>query len=341
MGLSGNLESFGVPEILQLMALQRKSGVLKLVRHNGDQQVLFLEKGRIVATRDRRTNNDDDDPLIRFLRRANYLSEEQLATLGKVQAESGRDALYVMLSGGMIGRDRLVEAVTQHTQQIVDNLLTWTQGTYDFSGDERSIPKLAFKVPLSVEELLMEGVRRMDELATIKQAVLAPDLHLLACGDTVDLSSLSRELLVVLDLVQQTTPVEALVARSPLGEYSTYEAISALLESGWLVVDPCPPAVAVEPISASTLVSLPAAPRILFRPWAAVMAICAGSLILGLMLKPLLHGQAIGLLPPSVDDARYHTDKAMAREVYLSETGREPTSEETLVLEGYLRKVDR
>src|SRR5262245_20848939 len=116
MGLSGNLESFGVLEILQLMALQRKSGVLRLERQDGEQQVLFLEKGRIVATRDRRT--EGDDPLVRFLRSANYLSEDQLHTLNTVQAQSGRDALYVMLSGGLIGRDRLVEAVTQHTQQI-------------------------------------------------------------------------------------------------------------------------------------------------------------------------------------------------------------------------------
>jgi hypothetical protein len=337
MGLSGNLESFGVLEILQLMALQRKSGVLRLQNTDGQQQVLFLEKGRIVATRDRRAN--DDDPLIRFLHGASYLNDEQMQTLSNVQKQSGRDALYVMLSGGMIGRDRLVEAVTQHTQQIVDNLLGWRHGTYDFSGDERSIPKLAFKVPLSVEELLMEGVRRMDELATIKQAVLAPDLHLMRSSDSIDRSSLSRELLVVYDLVQGSTMVETIVARSPLGEYSTYEAISALLETGSLVVDPCPPAVPADDgrqQARAPRARVPVTHRIGLAPWAMVVVACSGSLILALLLKPFLHGHAKGLLPVEVQAARFHADGALAREVYRATHGREaPTSQ--LIQENYLR----
>lgn len=336
MGLSGNLESFGVPEILQLMALQRKSGVLKLLRHDGEQQILFLEKGRIVATRDRRAN--EDDPLLRFLRGANYLTDDQLATLAKVQAQSGRDALYVMLSGGMIGRDRLVEAVTQHTQQIVDNLLGWTQGTYEFTGDEKSIPKLAFKVPLSIEELLMEGVRRMDELATIKQAVLAPDLHLLQAGDPMDRSLLSRELLVVFDLVRQSTPVESLVARSPLGEYSTYEAISALLETGRLVVDPCPPPPSEEPVEIPFQAVLPTTRRIVdFAPWAAVAGITLMSLTMGVAFRPVLHSHSNGFLPDATATARYRSDAALASAVYEATTGNEVSADQ-LVEEGYLRK---
>jgi hypothetical protein len=336
MGLSGNLESFGVPEILQLMALQRKSGVLRLLNHNGEQQVLFLEKGQIVATRDRRA--EDEDPLIRFLRNANYLNDDQMQTLLAVQKQSGRDALYVMLSGGMIGRDRLVEAVTQHTQQIVDNLLGWTHGTYEFTGDERSIPKLSFKVPLSVEELLMEGVRRMDELATIKQAVLAPDLHLLKASESLDRSLLSRELLVVLDLVRNSTSVETIVAHSPLGEYSTYEAISALLETERLVVDPCPPLRTEEAVVVPRK-RVTVTRHLNLAPWALALALSSASLIVALLLKPALHGHSEGLLPPDVENARFHADAVLAREVYRSTTG-QWAPVERLVEEKYLRASD-
>jgi len=37
-------------------------------------------------------------------------------TIERVQKETGKDSLYIILSGGMVGRDRLVEAITQHTQ---------------------------------------------------------------------------------------------------------------------------------------------------------------------------------------------------------------------------------
>ena len=184
MGLSGNLQSFGVPEILQLLALQRKSGVLRLEHRDGERQMLFIERGAIVGTRDRRVAGED--PFLNFLRGAGFLNEDQIRTVNRVQSETNRDPLYILLSAGMIGRDRLVEALTQHTQQIIDRLLSWTEGTYEFSGDERSIPKMGLKLPLSIEEMLMEGMRRMDELATIKQAVLAPDLYLLQSPEGFD-----------------------------------------------------------------------------------------------------------------------------------------------------------
>jgi len=339
MGLSGNLESFGVPEILQLLALQRKSGVLHLVRDDDERQVLFLERGRIVATRDRR--EEGADPFLGFLRGANYITADQLATIDRIRSESGKDAIYVMLSGGIVGRDRLVEAITQHTQQIVDNLLHWTRGSYEFSGDERSVPKLTLKVPLNIEELLMEGMRRMDELATIKQAVLAPDLHLLRSDDPVDRGEMSRELLVVYDLVARSTPVETLVGRSPLGEYSTYEAISALLDQGALVVDPCPPPPSPDPHPAPLEVVMPVSRQPIYSTWAGVAILTLVSVAFGLASGSAFRHHSRGLFPAAVIEARHRADTALAREVYESATGYGRTGVDQLVRDGYLRPRPR
>jgi hypothetical protein len=319
MGLSGNLQSFGVPEILQLLALQRKSGILRLDHRSGERQVLFIERGAIVGTRDRRTIGDD--PFLNFLKGAGYLTEEQITTVLRIQTETSRDPLYILLSAGMIGRDRLVEALTQHTQQIIDRLLAWTEGTYEFSGDERSIPKMGLKLPLSIEEMLMEGMRRMDELATIKQAVLAPDLYLLQSPDGYDRANLSRELLVVCDMVQRSTTVESLVAASPLGEYSTYEAISALLEAGVLVVDPCPPPPSVETGPAPLELRVPVARQPVMSTWAGVVALSMASICLGFALGPVLRGQATGFVPVEVAAARDRADQALTREVEAAMNG--------------------
>jgi len=323
MGLSGNLQSFGVPEILQLLALQRKSGILRLDFQNGERQVLFIERGAIVGTRDRRTLGDD--PFLNFLRGAGFLSDDQIAAVLRVQSETSRDPLYILLSAGMIGRDRLIEALTQHTQQIIDRLLTWTEGTYEFSGDERSIPKMGLKLPLSIEEMLMEGMRRMDELATIKQAVLAPDLYLLQSPETIDRGSLSRELLVVCDMVQRSITVEGVVATSPLGEYSTYEAISALLEAGVLIVDPCPPLAPIDLGPAPLELVVPVLRKPVMSTWAGVLVLSAASICLGLALGPTLRGQARGLVPPEVAQARHRMDRALAFEVYQSMRGESAT----------------
>ncbi len=339
MGLSGNLESFGVPEILQLLALQRKSGVLSLVREDGARQVLFLERGRIVATRDRRDTNED--PFLKFLSGANFITAEQLETIQRIQSQSGKDAVYVMLSGGIVGRDRLVEAVMQHTQQIVDDLLHWTQGSYEFSGDERSVPKQTLKVPLNIEELLMEGMRRMDELATIKQAVLAPDLYLLRSEDPVDRGDMSRELLVVFDLVRESTTVETLVAHSPLGEYTTYEVISTLLNQGALVVDPCPPPPSDDLNPAPLEVVMPVRRQPIYSTWAGVLILTVVSAGFGLASGNAFRNRSIGLLPREIAEARHRADVALATEVYEAATGQDRPAVDRMVTEGYLRPRSR
>lgn len=336
MGLSGSLQSFAVPEILQLLSLQQKSGVLRLENGQGQRQILFIERGRIVGTRDRRA--EDEDPFLGFLRRTGALTDEQVATVLRVQKETDRDTLYILLSSGLIGRDRLVEAITQHTQQIIDRLLTWNDGSYEFTGDERSIPRMGLKLPLSIEELLMEGMRRLDELATIKQTVLAPDLYLIHADETVDRSSLSRDLLVVYDMVEGSTTVEALVARSPLGEYSTYEAISGLLEAGTLAVDPSPPPPTIEVGPTPLEVAVPIQRKqSVSSTWAGVTGMTLASICLGLALGPILRHHARGLYPQDVEEARAVANEAMARAVYESTTGRTPTSHE-LIEEGYLRR---
>jgi len=48
MALQGNLDDFSLPEILQLIAVQQKSGVLKLTS-GSDVAVIFFDGGRVVS----------------------------------------------------------------------------------------------------------------------------------------------------------------------------------------------------------------------------------------------------------------------------------------------------
>lgn len=335
MGLSGNLESFSVPEILQLLALQRKTGVLRLAHADGRKQLLMIEKGRIIGTREKVLVTDD--PFVEYMLGAGYLTRDQVQTIVRVQQETAKDSIYIMLSSGMVGKDRISEALTQHTQQIVDELLAWTRGSYDFQGDERALPRQALKVSLSIEELLMEGMRRVDELATIKQAVLAPDLHLLRTPAVIDRSLLSREQLVVFDMVTDSTPVEQLVARSPLGEYTTYEIIQALLEQERFVVDPCPPLPLANGSPAPMEVMVPGSVVPVASTWAGILLLTFLSIALGLSLGPTLRGHATGIFPAEVSQARHRSDTVLAREVYQAVNDRLPRGVDDLVHEGYLR----
>ena len=64
MALQGSLEDFSLAEILQLIALQKKSGVLRLTSPEASG-VLFFERGVIVSVTDRREKKSD--PLLEHL----------------------------------------------------------------------------------------------------------------------------------------------------------------------------------------------------------------------------------------------------------------------------------
>ena len=66
MSLEGNLTAFGLSEILQLIAVQQKYGMLS-IRSQERSKVLFFRNGNIVSTRDRRRKTRD--PLKDYLTR--------------------------------------------------------------------------------------------------------------------------------------------------------------------------------------------------------------------------------------------------------------------------------
>ena len=104
MALQGNLDDFSLPEILQLIAVQQKSGVLKLTAGD-DVAVIFFQGGTVVSTRDRRRNARD--PLKPFLLKTGLLSEAQLKQIDTIEAESRRELTDILLSGNYLTSDAL------------------------------------------------------------------------------------------------------------------------------------------------------------------------------------------------------------------------------------------
>ena len=108
MALQGNLDDFSLPEILQLIAVQQKSGVLKLTA-GSDVAVIFFEGGRVVSTRDRRRNARD--PLKAFLIQTGHITQAQLKQIETIESESRRELTDVLLSGNYVTSEHLAQAI--------------------------------------------------------------------------------------------------------------------------------------------------------------------------------------------------------------------------------------
>jgi hypothetical protein len=226
MALQGNLEDFSLVEILQLIAIQRKSGVLKLTS-DASSVVLFFEKGNIVSLTDRRSKKAD--PLLQFLLDSGKLSTEQVGQIRAIGSQSKKELCEIIVTGGFMNANDLAEAIQRHATELLPELMTWKTGSYLFSGDEKSVSKLFLKVPMRTEALLMESVRRIDESARMKQ-LYSPSL-IMRATQVAPPRELEDDEKQVLDLVDGKRPVSEIVVKSRLGEFNTYELLDRLVEA--------------------------------------------------------------------------------------------------------------
>lgn len=120
--------------------------------------------------------------------------------------------------------------------KAVFRMLSWQAGTFDLEPpDEREFPNA---IDMSVQAVLMEGMRQMDELNEIKDQLpkltdrLRLDLPLRPA-----LRDLSPQELDVVQLVHNLGYLEQVLNRSSVSDLDTAQAVLKLMRAGYLRVD--------------------------------------------------------------------------------------------------------
>jgi hypothetical protein len=151
MAVEGTLDLFKLPEILQLVAQQRKTGILTVQGQQDIVAISFLN-GRIVAAD--ALNQTLEEGLSHILVKEGMISAPDLARAVSEHQASGGRLIDLLVERRFIGRAELLEALRLQTYRLLEQLLHWSQGDFKFySGDEVSFEE-GF-VPISVEELLI------------------------------------------------------------------------------------------------------------------------------------------------------------------------------------------
>jgi hypothetical protein len=115
-------------------------------------------------------------------------------------------------------------------------ILTWTTGTFALEpSDEAPIPG---EVDVSVQEVLMEGLRQIDELNNLRHRLPDLDARVLVVQPLVaPLRDLDRKLLDSFQLVLNYGHVATILNKSPATDLDTAEALMALIQRGYVVAE--------------------------------------------------------------------------------------------------------
>ena len=155
MAVEGTLDLFKLPEILQLISQQRKTGILTV---QGQQEIvaIFFLNGRIVGAD--ALNQTLEEGLSQVLLKEGMISAPDLARAAAEHQSAGGQLIDLLVERRYIERAQLLAALRLRTFRLLEQLLRWNQGDFKFySGDEVSYEE-GF-VPIPVEELLIQAAQ--------------------------------------------------------------------------------------------------------------------------------------------------------------------------------------
>lgn len=269
MALQGTLLDFSLADILQLIGLQRKTGILRL-SGSEDTVSIICENGRIIGAESE--TKRIEDRLGNVLLKTGKLTRTQLNRILILQRETGKRIGDLLLQEEVLSAEDLGRALALQVTQIIYRLFRWSQGEFHFAQTTaRDNPSHHFH-PIPVDSILMEGMRILDEWPLIERQVRSfqmvlqptdPGREILAedaRGGLVDESELDAALdsigephsaeekpepstsepewvtvstkeLLVYNLLDGRRSVQEIIDRSDLGEFETCKALFGLMET--------------------------------------------------------------------------------------------------------------
>lgn len=229
MAIKGSLREASLPDVLQLLAMGKKTGCLS-VTHRNNFGYIYFDKGKITYASIVNRRDRIGDMLVK----AGSITMEQLQSAIDAQGKQ-RDKRVgdLLVELGHITRERLHDHVRVQIEEAVYLLFTWNEGTFNFEADVRP-ERQDLLVSISPESLLLEGARRVDEWSLIEKkipsfdAVFDADWRKLAATDL----PLSTEQQNVLAHVDGRRDVTQIIEHSGLIEFEVGKALYGLLTAG-------------------------------------------------------------------------------------------------------------
>src|SRR4029450_6487796 len=172
MALEGTIKDFGLPDIFQLIGLQRKTGILTL---NNDKETGrgAFENGMVVTGAD--DSKRVEDRLGNVLVKQGKLSKDRLDDALQTQRQTLQRLGHILATNDFITGKDLKDALRVQVAQIVFKVFRWRDGNYSFApADSVDYDRDNF-VPMSADFILMEGIRMVDEWPIIEKKIPAFD----------------------------------------------------------------------------------------------------------------------------------------------------------------------
>ncbi len=234
MALKGNLRDFSATQLLNLINLARKTGTLTIEAQDTRVRMCFKEGKLIYAASD-----GQDTRLANILLRSGKISDELARTIrARSDIKDDRELGGLLTSAGYVTQQDIVESIRQHTLDTVYRLFTWAEGAFRFESTLQPVQGRV-TVPIDLENVIMEGSRRMKEWERLQEEL--PNLNVaLKFTDRPDARLRTINLTVeewrVVSFINPRNTILQIAQYNNMSEFQIRRIVYGLLQAGLVQV---------------------------------------------------------------------------------------------------------
>jgi len=167
--LEGDLSRIEVPDLLTFLNMGHRTGVLALERSEQETKLFFCDGRPVYATSTR-----DDLRLGSMLVRMGKVKADVLEKVLSGPKKPGRIG-HALLAQNVLSEPELASFLKVQVSEVIFDTFAWRTGVFSF-WDGVPPPATAVTLDMDLQNLLMEGVRRIDERHRLSEVF--PDLEM-------------------------------------------------------------------------------------------------------------------------------------------------------------------
>lgn len=227
--LAGDLAAVPLPEVLQLLQLQKQTGCFEITRDRFKVLIHFAD-GRINLAQAR--EGRAEFLLGRYMVEDEVIGRTELELLLKQREAAGTLLGQLLVQRGYLSPEDLARVLERQSCELVYEALLWRRGRYAFRPGAQSREADMAQLGLSAETILMEGFRRVDEWLLIEEKIEDFDVVFVRDDLAVErfgLDKLTHEERTVLDAVDGRRALREIVDLTQMGSFLVSKLLFRLL----------------------------------------------------------------------------------------------------------------
>jgi len=228
LGFAGNLNTVSLTDVFQLIFTTQKTGVLSVSKDKSKRQIFFRDGLLVYAS-----SNVQQDLFGNLLLKKGRITKSELDAILK-NLKDGKKIGAALVEQGLFTREEIYDCLRMQIEEVVYGLFGWKDGNFEFS-EGKIPPPESIQTELNPMNIIMEGMRRIDEWLELKK-VLPPDDAILEIVPEPQLKSeelrLARNEFAVLAMIGPGKKVQRVIEDSVLDQFLTSKALANLLKMG-------------------------------------------------------------------------------------------------------------